>query len=282
MRRRGFLKVMALSIIAGLSAPEAFAQMVVGMIHSAYPKNPDDHIKDYLYKMKHFDIPHKDDILVKRAEYRVFESIVMRLRKLEWFVGHGKFQLMGFEDALKIAKRYIEVGEFSKAEVDFMEKLFYTDARIYGFFGKKVFERITDQIKKSEVIRDSSTGNHLRKGIPFETYRKIRQKVGDQVVLTSGVRSVMKQFLLFLNKAYKNNGNLSLASRSLAPPGYSFHGTGDFDVGQAGLGAKNFTDQFTKTEVYRRLSELGYLKLRYPDKNLEGVRFEPWHIKIVT
>lgn len=92
----------------------------------------------------------------------------------------------------------------------------------------------------------------------------------------------MKQFLLFLNKAYKNNGNLSLASRSLAPTGYSFHGIGDFDVGQAGLGAKNFTDQFTKTEVYRRLGELGYLKLRYPDENLEGVRFEPWHIKIVT
>lgn len=104
MRRREFLKVMALSIIAGLMAPKAFAQMMVGMIHSTYPENPDDYIKDYLYKMKHFDIPHKDDILVKRAEYRVFESIVMRLRKLEWFIGHGSFQLMGFEDALKIAR----------------------------------------------------------------------------------------------------------------------------------------------------------------------------------
>lgn len=50
-----------------------------------------------------------------------------------------------------------------------MEKLFYTDARIYGFFGEKVFERITDQIKKSEVIKDPSTGNHLIKDVPLET-----------------------------------------------------------------------------------------------------------------
>jgi len=92
----------------------------------------------------------------------------------------------------------------------------------------------------------------------------------------------MKQFLLFLNKVYICNGNLSLASRSLAPPGYSFHGNGDFDVGQAGLGAFNFTDRFTDTEVFKRLSELGYLKLRYPKGNPLGVRYEPWHIKVNT
>jgi LAS superfamily LD-carboxypeptidase LdcB len=92
----------------------------------------------------------------------------------------------------------------------------------------------------------------------------------------------MKQFMLFLNKAYQNQGNLSLASRSLAPPGYSFHGIGDFDVGQIGFGIDNFTERFTTSEVYRRLSELGYLTLRYTEKNLLGVRFEPWHIKMKT
>ena len=90
----------------------------------------------------------------------------------------------------------------------------------------------------------------------------------------------MKQFLLFLNKVYDSNGNLSLASRSLAPPGYSFHGNGDFDVGQVGYGALNFTGRFTETEVYKKLSERGYLKLRYPQDNMLGVRYEPWHIKI--
>ena len=92
----------------------------------------------------------------------------------------------------------------------------------------------------------------------------------------------MKQFLLFLNKAYQNDGNISLASRSLAPPGYSFHGAGDFDVGQVGFGAANFTALFTTTPIYKRLSEIGYLMLRDPEENLLGMRFGPWHIKITT
>jgi hypothetical protein len=74
---------------------------------------------------------------------------------------------------------------------------------------------------------------------------------------------------------------LSMASRSLAPPGYSFHGVGDFDVGKKGYGIYNFTEKFTGTNVYHRLADLGYLKFRYgPDNNL-GVRFEPWHIKVI-
>ena len=71
------------------------------------------------------------------------------------------------------------------------------------------------------------------------------------MVLTSDVQGVMKQFLLFLNKLENSNGKLSLASRSLAPLGYSFHGNGDFDVGQKGYNAMNFTEKFTETTVYK-------------------------------
>jgi hypothetical protein len=74
--------------------------------------------------------------------------------------------------------------------------------------------------------------------------------------------------------------SLSLASRSLAPPGYSYHGIGDFDVGQVGLGADNFSQRFTTTRVYRKLKDLGYMKIRYVEDNMLGVRFEPWHIKV--
>ena len=104
--------------------------------------------------------------------------------------------------------------------------------------------------------------------------------MGRGAILTSGVRSVIKQFLLFLDKAYRCNGNISLASRSLAPPGYSYHGIGDFDVGQVGLGSDNFTERFTTTPIYRRLRDLGYINIRYQRDNLLGVRFEPWHIKV--
>ena len=111
-------------------------------------------------------------------------------------------------------------------------------------------------------------------------YTKIKNEIGDNLVLTSGVRSVVKQMHLFLSKASKYEGNLSLASRSLAPPGYSFHGIGDFDVGHIKLGARNFTDAFAETDEFKKLIDLGYIDIRYPKDNKLGVRFEPWHIKV--
>ena len=100
------------------------------------------------------------------------------------------------------------------------------------------------------------------------------------MTLTSGVRSVVKQSQLFLTKACETAGNLSQASRSLAPPGYSFHARGDFDIGKAGYGLRNFTSTFAETDVYRKLIELGYVAIRYTETNPFGVRHEPWHIKI--
>jgi len=92
---------------------------------------------------------------------------------------------------------------------------------------------------------------------------------------------VVKQIYLFLNKAAEVDGNLSLASYSLAPPGHSYHAVGDFDVGKRNFGVKNFTEEFAKTDEFKRLSDLGYLVIRYPQNNSFGVRYEPWHIKVV-
>jgi hypothetical protein len=172
------------------------------------------------------------------------------------------------------------VGRFTGTEIGLMERVFYNDAQNYGFFGQKPLENLTARINKKEIVKVPHTGNYLFRGLALSTFEKVRKEADDEVILTSGVRGMMKQFLLFLNKAYKSRGNLSLASRSLAPPGYSYHAIGDFDVGQVGLGAANFTIRFTNTRVYRRLSEMGYLKLRYPQNNLLGVRFEPWHVKV--
>jgi LAS superfamily LD-carboxypeptidase LdcB len=92
---------------------------------------------------------------------------------------------------------------------------------------------------------------------------------------------VVKQLYLFLNKADQVDGNLSLASYSLAPPGHSYHAVGDFDVGKKGFGSKNFSEAFAKTDEFKRLIDLGYLDIRYPQQNPFGVRYEPWHIKVV-
>jgi D-alanyl-D-alanine carboxypeptidase len=279
MRRRDFLKAVVGVVVGAGSAPEVLAQVAkISPINNS--ENYDSYTKDYLHKMRNFNVYHQGDICLRRREFDLLKSCVNRFKRLQRTVGHGNFYLLSFDEAIAIARSYSRVGKFTRAELDFLEMIFYLDASQYGFFGGKPVKNITDRVKRREVLKISHTGNYLYRGMPLQTYKKIIRGIGDRVVLTSGVRSVIKQFLLFLNKAYEGEGNLSLASRSLAPPGYSYHGIGDFDVGQVGLGADNFTERFTTTSVYKRLNEQGYVRIRYPLDNLLGVRFEPWHIKV--
>lgn len=283
MKRRHVLKALGLGCLGFGVAPKVSAKTIqgyfAGVCTSSYQ---DDGLKDYLQKIQNFNHTHKDDVLIESNLYSTFESTVLRMRRLQKLVGHGNFNILNFADGLALARNYSKVGRFTKQELAFMELTFYEDSERYGFMGQKPLKEITDQINKKDVAKIPHSGNYLYKDRSVELFEDIKKELGDQVVLTSGIRGVMKQFLLFLNKVHSSEGNLSLASRSLAPPGYSFHGNGDFDVGQAGYGKLNFTGHFTETEVYKRLTELGYLKLRYPQDNQLGVRYEPWHIKINT
>ena len=279
MRRRQLLQAICLASAGVGSSSTVFARVRKEVIQSTQPTKDED-LKDYLNKIRNFDQHHEDDVIIEPSLYPVFESTLGKLKRLEKLVGHGNYNILSFPDAIRYAKNYSKVGEFNNAELSFMESVFYEDGKHYGFLGHKPLKEITDRVKQRDIIKVPYSGNYLYKDISLEVYDAIKKELGDKVVLTSGIRSVMKQFLLFLNKAFKYEGNLSLASRSLAPPGYSFHGNGDFDVGQVGYGVHNFSERFTETEVYQRLAEMGYLQLRYPEDNRLGVRYEPWHIKI--
>ncbi|MCP4713854.1 MAG: peptidase M15 [Deltaproteobacteria bacterium] len=280
MKRREFIRLAAAGMLGLGIAPARAAAQLAKAVPTSHSYVPDDHIKDYLYKMRSFDAYHEGDIILSRQQRRVLRSSVKRLKRLHDTVGYGNFHLISFDTALKTARNYTRIGAFTAAERKFIETIFYKNAHTYGFNGDKPINDINDSINRRNVQKIPRTGHYLYRGIPQETYRKIRKELGKQVILTSGVRGITKQLYLFLNKACKHNGNLSVASRSLAPPGYSFHGVGDFDVGQIGYGAENFTERFVSTEVFRKLNDCGYLKLRYPLNNLLGVRFEPWHIKV--
>ena len=248
MKRRNFLKAVVGVVIAGGLVPDVLADISVIALNRT-PEKHDIHIKDYLHKMHNFNKAHPGDILLDQRENRLLKSCVARFKRLQRTVGHGNFYLLSFDRAIKVARNYSRVGRFSRDELDFLEKIFYADASMYGFFGKKPLENLTFRVKRRKVLKVPYTGNYLYKGLPIETYHRIRRELGNQAILTSGVRSIIKQFLLFLDKAHRNNGNLSLASRSLAPPGYSYHGIGDFDVGQLGFGSDNFTARFTTTRI---------------------------------
>ena len=221
------------------------------------------------------------DFILNEAQRKMIDSVLSKLLRLQRFVGYGNFNIIGWDQSLRLASSREQIGSFSKAELEFIEELFFTNANSLGFYGDQVVTRLSTTIPKQDVLKVPGTGHYLFKGIAADTYRKIRRDLGESIVLTSGIRSVVKQIYLFLNKAAKVEGNLSLASYSLAPPGHSYHAIGDFDVGKKGFGHKNFNKEFAQTDEFKRLIDLGYLDIRYPQQNPYGVRYEPWHIKVV-
>lgn len=273
MERRAFLKsCIGLAGIAGIS-PELLADTVA--------LDDKDYVKDYLTKIKNFDKHFNEDIILREKQYDLLMSVTKRLSRLQRIVGYANFSLLSFDDALRYARNYSQIGAFPDAEIQFLESVFYTSAKDYGFYGEKVLQNITDMVPERDIVKISRTGHYVFKGKSLALYNRIRKEVGSTITLTSGVRGLVKQMHLFLGKAIDSKGNLSMASRSLAPPGHSFHGVGDFDVGKTGFGYRNFTEDFAHTDEFKRLQDLGFISIRYHETNPFGVRYEPWHIKVI-
>lgn len=235
-----------------------------------------------LRKIADFDRPWDDDHWLGAERRPLLRAVVERLDRAQRLIGHGHFNIVGFDELLRYARNHPAIGAFPAAETAFLDEVFHADPTIYGFFGAKVTTGMTEEITRRTVRKIGGTGHYLLRGASLEQYERIRQDLGDRVFLTSGVRSVVKQFHLFLAKAVVTDGNLSQASRSLAPPGFSYHAAGDFDVGKTGAGLDNFTEAFARTDEYRRMIDLGYVDIRYTERNPYGVRHEPWHIKVAS
>ncbi len=235
---------------------------------------------DRLHKIRDFDRSFPDDFLLDESRWQLLVATAARLERAVRVIGHGNFNLLSFDHLLRYAARYDEIGVFPPAELEFLDEMFYADAARYGFYGPKVLRRQTATFAARDVQLIPSTGHFLLRGEPLRKFERIRRDLGDGILLTSGIRNVVKQYQLFLSKAVRTGGNLSQASRSLAPPGYSYHAVGDFDVGRSGFGLKNFSAEFAETPEYKRLIDLGYVDIRYTETNPFGVRHEPWHIKI--
>lgn len=291
MNRRDFINISASSIVLS-SSRNLFAMAEPSL---------DIHIRDSIvlehenitkFIQEQFSLEHrqcqrfskkileKKPVIAKYDEKLLLKSISLKLKQTQKMVGYGNFNLLSFDDLIKIAKNYTKIGPFNKEELAYIENIFYLQASEYGFYGEKVTHQLSDKISKKETIKVPHTGHYIYRGEPENVYARLRKEVGPSIILTSGVRSVVKQLDLFLYKANSLDGNYSKAAHSLAPPGYSFHGISDFDVGKVGFGYKNFTSSFAETTEYADLQKLGYVSIRYPKNNPFGVRFEPWHIKV--
>ena len=221
------------------------------------------------------------DIYLKGDDLKLFLSVKRKIRAIKMYVGYGNFNIISFDEALKYMRYSSKLEKFNKQELSFIEKIFYEDPKKYGFYGKRTCFSLSEKIDKKTVYKVPKTGHYLYKGKPLDDYYRLKKDIGDSLILTSGVRSILKQMDLYFTKIHKLNFNISKASKIIAPPGYSYHSISDFDVGKKGFGIDNFTIRFAMTKEFKKLKKLDYIAMRYTINNKDGVRYEPWHIQVL-
>jgi len=222
-----------------------------------------------------------NDVFLARRDYETLISLKIRLKRLQRFVGYTHFNLISYSDSLYYARNYSKIGRFTKRELALIDRLFHEDPNSYGFYGNKTCDNIDNEINIKDTIKIPHTGHYLFRGKPLSDYKNIIHDVGDTLRLTSGIRNVMKQLSLYINKIYNTKGNMTKATIQLAPPAYSYHTISDFDVGRKDWGYKNFTADFALTNEFHKMRKLDYIGMRYKKNNKDGVRFEPWHVEVI-
>ncbi len=289
MKRREFLKTSSFFAFLALNQ-DLYAQEDSNFIkffgNILFPKKEIIENKKPLKQLSPVDnISSKEkvhkNIYIEESLIPQFNSVRNKLKLIERYVGYGNFNIISFDKMLKIAKYSTKIKNFTQKEIDFLESIFYYDPKYHGFYGQRISKNITDKINKKDIRKIPYTGHYLFKGEPEKTYYKMINDIGDSLILTSGIRSIVKQSKLFLDKLYLVDGNLSLASKSLAPPAFTYHSVSDFDVGKKGFGHANFTSRFALTQEYLKMRKLKYIDMRYTINNKDGVRYEPWHVKII-
>lgn len=205
-------------------------------------------------------------------------DVYNKLNNIEKYIGYSNFNIVSFDDIIKISK-FKYLNELTKKNINLIEQIYYQDPTTYGFTGKKIILELTKSINKNNIIKVEN-GHYLYTGESINLFNKLKKEVGNDLILTSGIRSVPKQFKLFLGKIIEENFSFQKASKVIAPPGYTYHFVSDFDIGKRDYGLKNFTADFQDTLEFKKLVDLGYTKnIRY-DGNTDGVDYEPWHIKV--
>lgn len=222
-----------------------------------------------------------DDFYLSKEDINTLKNLSGRIKRFRRHIGYGNFNFASFDEMLYFGRNFSSIGEFTKAELDLVEKFFYEDPAKFGFYGRKTVEKITNVILEKDLQKVPHSGHYLFKGKALKDYDSIIKDVGDNLILTSGVRNVPKQLDLYCMKLISLNGNLSKASTIIAPPAYSYHSISDFDVGKKGWGYKNFTPSFARTEEFSKMIKLDYINIRYSLNNKDGVRFEPWHVEVI-
>ena len=101
------------------------------------------------------------EIVLSEDEIKIFNKTLSRFSRLQKYIGYGNFNVIGWDQSLKFARNYNQIGKFSRAELEFVEKLFAIDANTLGFYGDKVVTRLSSSILKKDIRKIPGTGHYL-------------------------------------------------------------------------------------------------------------------------
>jgi len=122
-------------------------------------------------------------------------------------------------------------------------------------------------------------------GEAFLRMKAAAKSQGVELVLISGFRSISSQTQLF-EKQIQKRGSKAEAVKLSAPPGHSEHHTGyALDIGDGKQASLDLKTQFQSTQAYQWLVNNAHkygFELSFPQDNLQGVSFEPWHWRFVA
>lgn len=220
----------------------------------------------------------KDYILTK-PELISLKSLDKKIGVVFRHIGYKKSNIINYYDFIKELNASKGLTPLTKNEKEIFDKIYYMDAKEFGFKGARVSSSYKKFIKKEDLI-DVGSGHYLYRGKSYRLYEQISRDTNDTIMITSGFRNVLKQFYIFTMRVIKLKGDMTKAKDLIAPPAYSYHYHGDFDIGVVGMGIDNFTSKIIEYKEYQKLIDLGTISIRYTKYNKIGVKYEPWHIKI--
>ena len=139
------------------------------------------------------------DVNLHINDLKVLYTLDSRLKRLRRYIGFANFNIVSLDQALYYGRNYSAIGKFTKAELLLIEKLFYSEPNKFGFYGDKTVDNISQKISKKDIQKISHSGHFIFKGKPLEDYNRILKDVGNNLILTSGIRNVVKQLSLYIS-----------------------------------------------------------------------------------
>lgn len=204
-------------------------------------------------------------------------ALAARLAAVERQMGFVAFAVTDYPSVFALGDVHKKL-RFSAEERAALSALFALDARRFGFTGPRASEDLDAAMPRSRLVKTRGSAV-LVYPAAAELVRRLQDAGCKRLIVTSGARGIPKQTLLFVRKALRVG--FAQAARSVAPPGYSFHATGDIDVGDADAGADvNFSERFAGTGTYACIAALPGVRWRYPKGNAANVIYEPWHLAV--